>query len=64
MLVTRHEAPHGGARWALDGSLLPPPLGLELLLQMPRANLPDFLRALPRGGRSVDGEWTQRDLAG
>jgi 2-dehydro-3-deoxy-D-arabinonate dehydratase len=29
---------------------LPPRLGLELLLQMPRASLPDFLRALPRGG--------------
>ena len=50
MLLTRHEAPDGGARWALDGRLLPRQLGLELLLQMPRANLTDFLRALPRGG--------------
>jgi 2-dehydro-3-deoxy-D-arabinonate dehydratase len=50
MLLTRHEAPGGGARWALDGRLLPSQLGLELLLQMPRANLTDFLRALPRDG--------------
>jgi 2-dehydro-3-deoxy-D-arabinonate dehydratase len=50
MLLTRHETPEGGARWALDSQLLPPQLGLELLLQMPRANLADFLRALPRGG--------------
>src|SRR3954469_22055772 len=50
MLLTRHETPEGSARWALDNRLLPPQLGLELLLQMPRANLPDFLRSLPRGG--------------
>ena len=49
MLLTRHETPEGGAQWALDNRLLPPQLGLELLLQMPRANLADFVRALPRG---------------
>ena len=49
MLLTRHEAPNGGARWALDNRLLPPQLGLDLLLQLPRASLADFLRALPQG---------------
>ena len=49
MLLTRHEAPDGGARWAVDNRLLPPQLSLELLLQLPRANLADFLRALPQG---------------
>jgi 2-dehydro-3-deoxy-D-arabinonate dehydratase len=55
MLLTRHEAPGGGARWALDNRLLPPQLGLELFLQLPRANLGDFLRALPLGG-APDGK--------
>ena len=52
MLLTRHESLDGGggARWALDGQLLPPQFGLDLALQLPRANLADFLRALPRGG--------------
>ncbi len=49
MLLTRHEAPEGGARWALDSQLLPAGFALGLLLQLPRANLHDFLRALPRG---------------
>src|SRR5262245_48452969 len=52
MLLTRHESPDGGggARWALDGQWLPPQFGLDLALQLPRANLADFLRALPGGG--------------
>jgi 2-dehydro-3-deoxy-D-arabinonate dehydratase len=49
MLLTRHEAPDGGARWALDNRVLPAQLGLGLLLQLPRARLADFLRALPQG---------------
>jgi 2-dehydro-3-deoxy-D-arabinonate dehydratase len=50
MLLTRHEAPDGGARWALDGRWLPAQLGLELLLQVPRAQLADFLRSSAPGG--------------
>jgi 2-dehydro-3-deoxy-D-arabinonate dehydratase len=49
MLLTRHEAPDGGPRWALDNRLLPAQLGLDRLLQLPRAQLGDFLRALPLG---------------
>ena len=55
MFLTRHEAPDGGARWALDNRLLPPQLGLHLLLQVPRDGLGDFLRALPLGG-APDGK--------
>ena len=50
MLLTRHEAPDGGPRWALDNRWLPAPLGLDRLLQLPRAQLGDFLRAQPLGG--------------
>jgi len=48
MYLTRHETP-GGPRWALDGNFLPPSFSLELLLQLPKAAIADFLRALPKG---------------
>ena len=47
MYLTRHET-RGGARWALDGQLLPPSFRLDLLLQLPKAATADFLRALPK----------------
>jgi len=48
MYLTRHETP-GGPRWALDGNFLPPSFSLELALQLPKAAIADFLRALPKG---------------
>ena len=51
MYLTRH-ATADGARWAADGEYLPAELDLGLVLQVPRAALADFLRALPRGGRA------------
>ena len=48
MYLTRHETP-GGPRWALDGNFLPPSFGLELALQLPKAAIAAFLRALPKG---------------
>jgi 2-dehydro-3-deoxy-D-arabinonate dehydratase len=48
MYLTRHETP-GGARWALDGKWIPSELTLALLLQLPRAELTQALRALPPG---------------
>jgi 2-dehydro-3-deoxy-D-arabinonate dehydratase len=49
MYLTRHLSTDG-PRWALDGSFLPPSFDLKLLLQLPRAGIEDFLRALPRAG--------------
>ena len=49
MLLTRHAAPQGGARWALGGRWLPSPVGLDLLLQLPRETLGAVLAAMPRG---------------
>ena len=50
MYLTRHETP-GGPRWAarrqLPSAVLP---ALDLLLQLPKAAIADFLRALPNGG--------------
>jgi 2-dehydro-3-deoxy-D-arabinonate dehydratase len=48
MYLTRHETP-GGPRWALDGGLLPASFTLDILLQLPKAAIADFLRALPEG---------------
>jgi 2-dehydro-3-deoxy-D-arabinonate dehydratase len=48
MYLARHETP-AGPRWALDGQLLPQGFTLDLALQVPRASLEGFLRALPRG---------------
>jgi tetratricopeptide (TPR) repeat protein len=36
------------AGWALDGNSLPPPFSLEMLLQLSKAAVDPFLRALPR----------------
>ena len=47
MYLARHETP-AGPRWALDGQFLPPGFTLDLALQVPRASLDSFLRALPR----------------
>jgi 2-dehydro-3-deoxy-D-arabinonate dehydratase len=47
MYLTKHLTADG-PRWALDGGLLPPQVGLDLLLQMPKPALADFLRSLPR----------------
>ena len=44
MLLTRHEAPQGTARWALDGRWLPADLGLDLLLRLPRDRMAEMLR--------------------
>jgi 2-dehydro-3-deoxy-D-arabinonate dehydratase len=46
MYLTRHLSADG-PRWALDDGLLPPQVGLDLLLQLPRSALGDFLRSLP-----------------
>jgi 2-dehydro-3-deoxy-D-arabinonate dehydratase len=48
MYLTRHETA-GGARWALDGGFLPPSFTLDLVLQLPKAAVGGFLRALPKG---------------
>src|SRR5437763_12695755 len=48
MYLTRHETV-SGPRWALDGGFLPPSLTLDVLLQLPKAAVVDFLRALPKG---------------
>jgi len=49
VLLTRHAAPQGGARWALGGRWLPSPVGLYLLLQVPRETLGAVLAAMPHG---------------
>jgi 2-dehydro-3-deoxy-D-arabinonate dehydratase len=48
MYLTRHETA-GGARWALDGGFLPPSFTLDMVLQLPKAAVGGFLRALPKG---------------
>jgi 2-dehydro-3-deoxy-D-arabinonate dehydratase len=52
MYLTRHQAAEG-ARWALDDGLLPSRFDLEALLQLPRAAMSAFLRALPRSGAAT-----------
>ena len=49
MYLTRHETP-GGARWALDGGFSPS-FTLEILLQLPKAAIADFLRGAARRAR-------------
>jgi 2-dehydro-3-deoxy-D-arabinonate dehydratase len=49
MYLTRHRSAEG-PRWALDDRFVPPAFNLELLLQIPRAEIVGFLRALPRAG--------------
>jgi 2-dehydro-3-deoxy-D-arabinonate dehydratase len=48
MYLSRHET-SAGARWALDGGFLPPSFTLDLLMQLPKAAVAGFLRALPKG---------------
>jgi 2-dehydro-3-deoxy-D-arabinonate dehydratase len=46
--LSRHLTPDG-ARWALDGRLLPRDFSLGLALQLPKSALPAFLRSFPAG---------------
>lgn len=46
MYLTRHLSPDGPC-WALNGGLLPPQVGLDLLLQLPKSALSAFLSSLP-----------------
>jgi 2-dehydro-3-deoxy-D-arabinonate dehydratase len=48
MYLSRHQTPDG-PRWALDDRFLPPGFTLDLLLQLPKSAIPDFLRAFPAG---------------
>ncbi len=48
MDLSRHLTPDG-ARWALDGRLLPADFSLGLMLQVPKAALPGFLRSFYPG---------------
>jgi 2-dehydro-3-deoxy-D-arabinonate dehydratase len=47
MYLTRHQTAEG-PRWALDDQFLPTQFDLGLLLQLPRAAIAGFLRAIPR----------------
>jgi 2-dehydro-3-deoxy-D-arabinonate dehydratase len=51
MYLTRHSTADG-PRWALDERFLPLDLGLNLLLQLPKAALAEALRAMPAGERA------------
>ena len=53
MYLTKHLSADG-PRWALDGRFLPPQVGLDLLLQLPKPALGDFLRLLPRAAAPAD----------
>jgi 2-dehydro-3-deoxy-D-arabinonate dehydratase len=48
MYLSRHGTA-AGARWALDGAFLPPSFTLDLVMQLPKAAVAGFLRALPKG---------------
>ena len=49
MYLSRHRA-SGGARWALDELYLPPEFALDRLLEIPAADVPDFLEDLSTEG--------------
>jgi 2-dehydro-3-deoxy-D-arabinonate dehydratase len=49
MYLSRHRA-SGGARWALDELYLPPEFALDRLLEIPAADIPDFLEDLSTEG--------------
>ena len=49
MFLTKHLTA-GGPSWALDGCLLPPGFSLARLLQLPQADMADWLQAFPREG--------------
>lgn len=52
MYLTRHQA-RTGARWALDGHLLPEEFSLGLLLQLPESAVASFLQSIPKGEAAV-----------
>ncbi len=55
MYLSRHAAAGArGARWALDGRYLPAAFGLDLLLELPVADVPGFLEALPLSETAED----------
>ena len=54
MLLTRHQTTQG-ARWAVDGSVLPPGLTLSTLLELPRETMLQSLTRLS-AGESAAGE--------
>ena len=53
MHLTRHQTPEG-PRWALDERYLPKELRLDLVLQLPKAAVADFLRSIPFGEVASD----------
>ncbi len=53
MYLSRHLT-EGGARWALDGRYLPAAFDLDLLLELPAADVPRFLEGLSRGESAED----------
>src|SRR5215212_9312983 len=55
MYLSRHRTAIG-PRWALDGSYLPPEFTLERLLDVPAADIPDFLEAQSLGDVTEDPE--------
>ena len=63
MYLTKHLSADG-PRWALDGGFLPPQVGLDLLLQLPKPALGDFLRLLPRTAAPAGQSCSGRRLAG
>lgn len=52
MLLTRHQTP-GGARWALDGELLPRDFSLGFLLQLSAHSVTKLFGTLPRHGAAT-----------
>jgi 2-dehydro-3-deoxy-D-arabinonate dehydratase len=55
MLLTKHRT-REGARWAIDGSFLPPSLTLSTLLELSRENMFQLLTNSPVDESSVGGE--------
>ena len=52
MLLTKHKTT-AEARWAVDGSFLPPSFNLGMLLELPRENMFGLLETLPIGESAV-----------
>jgi len=53
MYLSRHRT-DGGARWALDGRYLPSEFVLDRLLELPAADVRNFLEGLPPGEAAED----------
>jgi 2-dehydro-3-deoxy-D-arabinonate dehydratase len=49
--LTHHQT-HDGPRWALDDHVLPTRFGLDLLLQLPKAQIAGLLHSFPPGERA------------